>query len=82
MLTICYVSHFLYLAFYHVVFARYDCGFFGILFMEYFTGKVMPDFNNITIPHLRRMLAASLIDNRDNQEDDIEEIMNEDLQKG
>ena len=65
----------------HVLVSRFDCGFFSILFMEHFTGKVMPDFDKITIPDMRRLLAASLIDSRDNQKDDIEAIMNEDLQK-
>ncbi|KAM0890768.1 hypothetical protein ACQ4PT_026853 [Festuca glaucescens] len=49
----------------------FDCGFYSILYMEHFNGKVMPNFENDAIPDFRRMLAASLIDL----------IMNEDLQQ-
>jgi Ulp1 family protease len=60
----------------------YDCGFYSILYMEHFNGKVMPNFENDVVPDFRRLLAASLIDNRDNQSDDVDVIMNEDLQQG
>jgi hypothetical protein len=50
--------------------------------MEYYSGKVMPKFKNDTIPDFRRLLVASLIDNHDNRNEDVEEIMNEDLQHG
>ncbi|KAM0869830.1 hypothetical protein ACQ4PT_040414 [Festuca glaucescens] len=58
----------------------FECGFYSILYMEYYSGKVMPKFENETIPDFRRVLAAGLIDNQDNQNEDVEEIMNEDLQ--
>ncbi|KAM0884639.1 hypothetical protein ACQ4PT_030878 [Festuca glaucescens] len=60
----------------------FDCGFYSILYMEHFSGKVMPKFENDAIPDFRRVLAASLIDNRDNQSEDVDLIMNEDLQQG
>ncbi|KAM0904308.1 hypothetical protein ACQ4PT_018098 [Festuca glaucescens] len=60
----------------------FDCGFYCILYMEHFNGKVMPTFENDAIPDFRRVLAASLIDNRDNQSEDVDLIMNEDLQQG
>ncbi|KAM0923710.1 hypothetical protein ACQ4PT_005333 [Festuca glaucescens] len=60
----------------------FDCGFYSILYMEHFNGKVMPNFENDAIPDFRRVLAASLIDNRDNQSEDVDLIMNEDLQQG
>jgi hypothetical protein len=50
--------------------------------MEHFNGKVMPNFENDVVPDFRRLLAASLIDNRDNQSDDVDLIINEDLQQG
>jgi hypothetical protein len=50
--------------------------------MEHFNGKVMPNFENDAIPDFRMVLAASLIDNRDNQSEDVDLIMNEDLQQG
>ncbi|KAM0821849.1 hypothetical protein ACQ4PT_071901 [Festuca glaucescens] len=60
----------------------FDCGFYSILYMEHFNGKVMPNFENDAIPDFRRVLVASLIDNRDNQSEDVDLIMNEDLQQG
>ncbi|KAM0850085.1 hypothetical protein ACQ4PT_053320 [Festuca glaucescens] len=60
----------------------FDCGFYCILYMEHFNGKVMPTFENDAIPDFRRVLAASLIENRDNQSEDVDLIMNEDLQQG
>ncbi|KAM0832562.1 hypothetical protein ACQ4PT_064814 [Festuca glaucescens] len=59
----------------------FDCGFYSILYMEHFNGKVMPNFENDAISDFRMMLAASLIDNRDNQSEDVDLIMNEDLQQ-
>ncbi|KAM0883488.1 hypothetical protein ACQ4PT_031593 [Festuca glaucescens] len=60
----------------------FDCGFCSILYMEYYSGKVMPKFENEIILDFRRVLAVGLIGNRDNQNEDVEEIMNEDLQRG
>ncbi|KAM0873539.1 hypothetical protein ACQ4PT_037997 [Festuca glaucescens] len=60
----------------------FDCGFNSILYMEHFNGKVMPNFENDAILDFRRVLAASLIDNRDSQSEDVHLIMNEDLQQG
>ncbi|KAM0858361.1 hypothetical protein ACQ4PT_047884 [Festuca glaucescens] len=59
----------------------FDCGFYSILYMEHFNGKVMSNFENDAILDFRRVLAASLIDNRDNQSEDVDLIMNEDLQQ-
>uniref|UniRef100_A0ACD5YPB1 Uncharacterized protein n=1 Tax=Avena sativa TaxID=4498 RepID=A0ACD5YPB1_AVESA len=57
----------------------FDYGFFGILFMENFNGKVMAEFdNNNNCPDLRRTLAAHLIEARENQ-DSVEKLMEEEL---
>uniref|UniRef100_A0ACD5ZUY4 Uncharacterized protein n=2 Tax=Avena sativa TaxID=4498 RepID=A0ACD5ZUY4_AVESA len=56
----------------------FDCGFFGILFMENFNGKVMAEFDNNYCPDLRRTLAADLIEARENQ-DSVEKLMEEEL---
>uniref|UniRef100_A0ACD5XX05 Uncharacterized protein n=1 Tax=Avena sativa TaxID=4498 RepID=A0ACD5XX05_AVESA len=56
----------------------FDCGFFGILFMENFNGKVMAEFDNKYCPDLRRTLAADLIEARENQ-DSVEKLMEEEL---
>ncbi|KAM0924551.1 hypothetical protein ACQ4PT_004545 [Festuca glaucescens] len=57
----------------------FDCGFFSILYMDQFTGKVMADFSDQEIPDLRKYLAASLINNRDNTES-VEKLMDGELQ--
>uniref|UniRef100_A0ACD5W495 Uncharacterized protein n=1 Tax=Avena sativa TaxID=4498 RepID=A0ACD5W495_AVESA len=56
----------------------FDCGFFGILFMENFNGKVMAEFDNNYCPDLRRTLAADLIEARENQ-DSVEKLMEEEF---
>uniref|UniRef100_A0ACD6AQN9 Uncharacterized protein n=1 Tax=Avena sativa TaxID=4498 RepID=A0ACD6AQN9_AVESA len=56
----------------------FDCGFFGILFMENFNGKVMAEFDNNYCSDLRRTLAADLIEARENQ-DSAEKLMEEEL---
>uniref|UniRef100_A0ACD5X413 Uncharacterized protein n=1 Tax=Avena sativa TaxID=4498 RepID=A0ACD5X413_AVESA len=56
----------------------FDYGFFGILFMENFNGKVMAEFDNNYCPDLRRTLAADLIEARENQ-DSVEKLMEEEL---
>jgi hypothetical protein len=47
--------------------------------MDQFTGKSMPEFTSETIPDFRKILAASLINNRDNPES-VEKLMDEELQ--
>uniref|UniRef100_A0ACD5VBL9 Uncharacterized protein n=1 Tax=Avena sativa TaxID=4498 RepID=A0ACD5VBL9_AVESA len=56
----------------------FDCGFFGILFMENFNGKVMAEFDNNYCPDLHKTLAADLIEARENQ-DSMEKLMEEEL---
>lgn len=63
-----------------IVSFRFDCGFFGILYMENFNAKVMLDFDNNAIPDLRKSIAASLIENRENT-DNVENILEEELQQ-
>ncbi|KAM0887595.1 hypothetical protein ACQ4PT_028924 [Festuca glaucescens] len=46
----------------------FDCGFFSVLYMDQFNGKVTADFDDKVIPDLRKYLVASLINNRDNAE--------------
>lgn len=46
----------------------FDCGFYSILYIEQFTGKMMPRFDVEDIPYFRKYLAANLISNRDNDE--------------
>ena len=49
-----------------------------MLFMEHFNGKVMTDFDSSDIPDFRKIVAATLIDSRDNQVN-LMKIMEEDL---
>jgi Ulp1 family protease len=63
-----------------VVGCRFDCGFYAILYMEFFNGKIMSDIESGSVPNFRKLLAASLVETRDNHEDNVEEIMKEDLQ--
>lgn len=58
----------------------FDCGFFCTLYCCNFNGKVMNEFDNNAIPDLRKMIAASLIESRENNEG-LEAIMEEDLVK-
>ncbi|KAM0858615.1 hypothetical protein ACQ4PT_047735 [Festuca glaucescens] len=51
------------------------------IYMENFDGKLMSHFDNNAIPDHRRLVAASLIDNRDNGNDVVESIMDEELIK-
>ncbi|KAM0852456.1 hypothetical protein ACQ4PT_051741 [Festuca glaucescens] len=44
----------------------FDCEFFAQIFMENFDTKVMAQFDNNAIPDHRRLVAATLIENRDN----------------
>jgi hypothetical protein len=50
-----------------------------MLFMEHFNAKVMKEFSNENIPDFRKILAATLINNRDNNES-VEKLMEEELQ--
>ncbi|KAM0926453.1 hypothetical protein ACQ4PT_003524 [Festuca glaucescens] len=59
----------------------FDCGFFTQIFMENFDGKLMAHFDNNAIPDHRRLVVASLIENRDNGNDAVETVMDEDLIK-
>ncbi|KAM0905555.1 hypothetical protein ACQ4PT_017304 [Festuca glaucescens] len=56
----------------------FDCGFFSLLYMDHFTGKVMAEFDDKVIPDLRKYIAASLINNRDNAES-VEKLMDAEL---
>ena len=56
----------------------YDCGFFCMLFMENFNSRIMLDFDKDAIPSFRKIVAASLIDGREN-EGDLSKIMDADL---
>jgi hypothetical protein len=47
--------------------------------MDQFTGKSMPDFTSEAIPNFRKILVASLINNRDNAES-VEKLIDEELQ--
>jgi hypothetical protein len=47
--------------------------------MDQFTGKSMPEFISEAILDFRKILAASLINNRDNAES-VEKLMDEELQ--
>jgi hypothetical protein len=49
--------------------------------MEHFNDKVMMEFDNNAIPDLRKVIVASLIDNRDNGDVSMENVMEEDLIK-
>ena len=49
-----------------------------MLYMEHFNGKVMMDFNVDDMPSFRMVVAAKLIDNRDNQ-GNLVKIMEEEL---
>ncbi|KAM0855463.1 hypothetical protein ACQ4PT_049751 [Festuca glaucescens] len=57
----------------------FDCGFFSVMYMDQFNGKVMTDFDDKVIPDLRKYLAASLINNRDNAEL-VDKLMDAELQ--
>ena len=59
---------------------RFDCGFFGILYMMGFSGKVMAEFDNSACPDLCMSIAAELIGGRTNLES-LEELMEKELQK-
>ncbi|KAM0914864.1 hypothetical protein ACQ4PT_011238 [Festuca glaucescens] len=59
----------------------FDCGFFTQIFMENFDGKLMAHFDNNAIPDHRRLVTASLIENRDNGNDAVETVMDENLIK-
>ncbi|KAM0851652.1 hypothetical protein ACQ4PT_052282 [Festuca glaucescens] len=62
-------------------FNEFDCGFFTQIFMENFDGKLMAHFDNNAIPDHRRLVAASLIETRENGNDVVEIVMDEDLIK-
>jgi hypothetical protein len=47
--------------------------------MEYYNAKGMMLFDSDSIPLLRKSLAATLINGRDNHQEDMEELMNEEL---
>jgi hypothetical protein len=49
--------------------------------MENFDSKVMAQFDNNAIPDHRRLVAASLIENRDNGQDAVEKLMEDELMK-
>uniref|UniRef100_A0ACD6AMH1 Uncharacterized protein n=1 Tax=Avena sativa TaxID=4498 RepID=A0ACD6AMH1_AVESA len=51
-----------------------------MLFMESFTGKVMPEFDNNAIPRLRKLVASDLIEARQNKVSMLQ-LMEEELQK-
>ncbi|KAM0881745.1 hypothetical protein ACQ4PT_032754 [Festuca glaucescens] len=59
----------------------FDCGFFAQLFMENFDTKVMAQFDNNAIPDHRRLVAATLIENRDNGQFAVEKLMEDELIK-
>jgi hypothetical protein len=67
------------LSFLFLLFCRFDCGFYFLLYMDQFTGKSMPEFTSEAIPDFRKILASSLINNRDNAES-VEKLMNKELQ--
>jgi hypothetical protein len=48
--------------------------------MEFFNGKIMSDIESGSVPNFRKLLATSLVETRDNHEDNVEEIMKQDLQ--
>jgi hypothetical protein len=47
--------------------------------MDHFTGKVMAELSNNDAPDFRKVLAANLINNKDNAES-VEKLMNNELQ--
>ena len=47
--------------------------------MEHYTCKVMPSFENDAIPDYRKVLAATLLECRDNVDDDLQKLMDEEL---
>ncbi|KAM0832386.1 hypothetical protein ACQ4PT_064933 [Festuca glaucescens] len=51
------------------------------IYMENFHGKLMSHFDNNAIPDHRRLVPVSLIDNRDNGNDVVESIMDEEMIK-
>ncbi|KAM0891832.1 hypothetical protein ACQ4PT_026127 [Festuca glaucescens] len=59
----------------------FDCGFFAQIFMENFDTKVMAQFDNNAIPDHRRLVAATLIENRDNGQFAVEKLMEDELIK-
>jgi hypothetical protein len=67
--------------FFFLAFHRFDCGFFSILFIKGFSGKLMVEFDNNVIPDLRKVITASLIEKRDNGDVAIETIMEAELVK-
>ncbi|CAM0947304.1 unnamed protein product [Alopecurus aequalis] len=56
----------------------YDCGYFSMMYMSHFNGKVMQDFDQ-NIPNFRKVLAAELIEERENNVD-LLQIMENELQ--
>jgi hypothetical protein len=50
-----------------------------MLYMDHFNARIMLDFSNDDITDFRKILAASLINNRDNKES-VEKLMEEQLQ--
>jgi hypothetical protein len=67
--------------FFFLAFHRFDCGFFSILFIEGFNGKLMVEFDNNAIPDLRKVITTSLIENMDNGDVAIEAVMEAKLVK-
>ncbi|KAM0834409.1 hypothetical protein ACQ4PT_063614 [Festuca glaucescens] len=59
----------------------FDYGFFTQIFMENFDGKLIAHFDNNAIPDHWRLVASSLIENRDNGNDAVETVIDEDLIK-
>jgi hypothetical protein len=47
--------------------------------MEYYNAKGMMLFDSDCIPLLHKSVAATLINGRDNHQEDMEELMNEEL---
>ncbi len=50
-----------------------------MLFIDNFNGDIMNDFSNISIPDFRKIIAATLIKERDNKVS-LVELMNAELQ--
>jgi hypothetical protein len=48
--------------------------------MENFNVKIMIDFDSDSVPNFRKLVAANMIETRDNHKDNVEEIMNDELQ--
>jgi hypothetical protein len=47
--------------------------------MEYYNAKGMTLFDSDSVPLLCKSVAATLINGRDNHQEDMEELMNEEL---